>query len=92
VTRRGLLNTARISGSQCARISGKFGVRISGTRNGNAMRGDERLFPQPRESGQLIVEMVRFEKTHHRGGASTRAALSLRRSDLIADIRARLRA
>jgi hypothetical protein len=32
VTRRGLLNTARISGSQCARISGKVGVRISGTR------------------------------------------------------------
>jgi len=32
VTRRGLLNTARISGGQCARISGKVGVRISGTR------------------------------------------------------------
>jgi CheY-like chemotaxis protein len=33
VTRRGLLDTARIPGGQCARISGKVGVRISGTRN-----------------------------------------------------------
>jgi hypothetical protein len=32
VTRKGLLKTARISGSQGARISGKVGVRISGTR------------------------------------------------------------
>src|SRR3989442_15822024 len=33
VTRRGLINTARISGIQCVRISGKLGVRISGTRS-----------------------------------------------------------
>lgn len=33
MTRKGLLKTARISGSQGARISGKVGVRISGTRN-----------------------------------------------------------
>ena len=32
MTQRGLLDTARMSGGQCARISGKVGVRISGTR------------------------------------------------------------
>jgi hypothetical protein len=38
VARRGLLNTARISGTLCVRISGKPYVRISGTRTRRALR------------------------------------------------------
>src|SRR5688572_16282037 len=57
VTRRGLLNPARISGGQCARISGKVGVRISGTRNSrrNAATEEHADGAAVRTGGQLAV-------------------------------------
>jgi hypothetical protein len=65
VTRRGLLNTARISGGQCARISGKVGVRISGTRRGTLHGSKDTVsllldFTNPVEvSARLDFEIVR---------------------------------
>src|SRR5438270_7050441 len=40
------------------------------SRDGNSTLVDERLFPQPLQRGELIIQMIGFQQLHHLGGTA----------------------